>query len=508
MPIGKIKLFLSAIAVATVLITVHVKAEVEAELDSKISEEDILFNKDSFKIKDEEQLQETRARVLSLRTFLEQGLRENPEEKVRQYDKYLLEIEGDKNFAKFWYPQVNAVMHTENQRIGRFITRDHDRSHYGNEFPSGYLGMEIKEFNLFNWGKDHLNYENRRDQITREDRSLFEERINLRYRLIRLYFDYVKVKREEEITKEYVRRSTFLYRSNREKAALGRASGQQFYQARNQYLKSQQEYNQARIERKAKEKELSLVTGDAPETMYRPIDLLQFKELKISLEESLRLYSSHNFLVKDKSAAVVQAQRSYELALKENLPLPRFSLNLGSYLHTFDKNSSQTGLTTVNIEEDHSFTGAPGGKNVEIRASIDLVWNIFGEKGAFNNRERMAAYYKKIIANIEYDSAKNWAENGIRREFQEIIELEEQVKIMGPLATSARKQYEQTLDNYLGSRASFLEIKDALTNIRDQEILLERVRYNHLLAKLELAKIIGLEDFPGENFETLVTKWE
>lgn len=447
-----------------------------------------------------------KSKSINLRSILEKGLRENPGEKVREYQKLSLENEQDKNFGKFWYPQVSLVGYTDNQRIARIYSRDNLSS--SRSYPNGYVGVSFGEYTIFNWGKDYLNYLNTKGELERKQETLFEERLRLKLDLIRFYFDLVRAKNIERIVKDYVRQSTFVYRVSREKAALKKINEQHYYQSRTQYLLGQQEYNQSRIERRNIEKEFAYVLGDESSSVYHPTEVLEFRKLRISVDEAIRLFAEHNSQVKDRKEALIYANRIFERTLKDNLPLPKFSINLGAYLHTFSADSAADRYSTVRIEDDHSLTNAPGGKNVEMRAMISVSWNIFGEKGFFNTRDRMSAYYQKVITKTEYDNTMQWVENTVRKLYQQIMELEEQVNITGPLAQNAKKEYNYTLDNYLSQKASFVDWKDSLLSLRRAEELLETVKFRHLALKLELAALIGIEDFPGENFEKLAIRSE
>ncbi|MBF0208009.1 MAG: TolC family protein [Oligoflexia bacterium] len=445
-------------------------------------------------------------RKITLSAVLEQGLRENPDEKLRQYRKLILDIDTAQNHDGFWYPQLDFVVHGEEQRLGTLFSGKGRQGGVGATIPQGYAGLAVRDYTLFNWGKDYLLYQVKQAQVERRQQTLFEQRLNLKHQLIAWYFELIKIKNYEQIARDYVRRSTFIYRLSREKIAARKIGQQEYYQCRNQYLLAQQEYNQSRIDAKNKDKEFAFIIGDAPDTLYIPQEYLLFKRLRINTEDALRIYQEHNPAIKDRLLYLENAQRKFEFTLKQNMPLPKITVNLGTYLHTFGSSGTDTRYSTLRIDNDHKLSAAPGGDRIEIRAGIDLVWNIFGEKGLFNTRERMHAYYDKVITKIEYDNVKGEIENNIRKKIQEILELEEQVKIVGPLADTAKKQYDNTLDNFLSSKASFIEIKDALLNYKAQEELTLRVKYNHLMAKLELIGFLGVEEFPGENFEGLARK--
>ena len=71
---------------------------------------------------------------------------------------------------------------------------------------------------------------------------------------------------------------------------------------------------------------------------------------------------------------------------------------------------------------------------------------------------------------------------------------------------SMQKSFDIILDNYLNGKTKYNDFHIALDEISKTRIYLETIKLNHLEKKLNLAKLIGLDDFPGENFEHLAIK--
>ncbi|MBF0297139.1 MAG: TolC family protein [Oligoflexia bacterium] len=443
---------------------------------------------------------------VTLRGMLEQGLRENPQEKIRQYQKYIVEIASARNNDKFWYPQIGLVMKTENQRIARLLSKDNLST--SRSTPDGYIGLEFGEYTVFNWGKDYAKYLNVKEENQRKSENLFDQRRNLKLNLISLYFELIKLKLFERIAQDYVRNSTFVYRIGREKVTLKKISEQQYYQSRTQYLIAQQQYNEARVNTKNFEKTLSYILGEEPFTTYKPEEYLRYKKINMTLDQAVNLYQENSALIKDKMQALTAAHRNFEIAFKENLPLPKFSINFGSYLHTFSSSGAKTMHTTSEYRSDGTLLNNPGGSNIELRASINMSWDILGTEGLFNGRKRSEAFYEKTIAKIDYDNSKKYVDTNIRKLLEVIVELEKEMTIVTSYVANARKEFNQTLENYLAQKTSFLEIKDALLTLKNAEELMEGTKFRHLKAKLDLAEEMGVEDFPGDNFEILAVREE
>jgi outer membrane protein TolC len=198
---------------------------------------------------------------------------------------------------------------------------------------------------------------------------------------------------------------------------------------------------------------------------------------------------------RDAKVAYDIASRSYEKTLKDNLPLPKFGVNLGAYRTGFDPNG-----TTWN------FQTTDNNKNVELVASINMRWTLLGEGGIFNTRQNQQAYLSKRIAEIGYFNTKRELEVKVRTIYKTVRFLEKKVEIAQFQHKNAQSNYDSALDNYIGSRTSYPDIKLAIDNLVSSHINSENVKYDHLIKKLELSDFMGLEDLPGENFESLASR--
>jgi outer membrane protein TolC len=69
-----------------------------------------------------------------------------------------------------------------------------------------------------------------------------------------------------------------------------------------------------------------------------------------------------------------------------------------------------------------------------------------------------------------------------------------------------QKTYDVILDNYIAGKADYYDFSRALEELINAKISLIETKFYHLRDKVLLAKTIGLEDFPGENFEDLALK--
>ncbi|MBA2404244.1 MAG: TolC family protein, partial [Bdellovibrionales bacterium] len=228
---------------------------------------------------------------------------------------------------------------------------------------------------------------------------------------------------------------------------------------------------------------------------YRSFEQLKYVSINTSMNEALKSAQESSQPYRDAKVAYDVASRTYEKTLKDNLPLPKFGFNLGTYRTGFDPSG-----TTWNFET------TDGNRNVELVASINMRWTLLGEGGFFNSRENQQTYLSKRITEINFFNTRRELEVKVRTIYKTVRFLEQKVEIAQFQHKNAQSNYDSALDNYIGGRTTYADIKLAIDNLVNSHINTENVKYEHLVKKLELADFMGLEDFPGENFESLATR--
>ena len=71
---------------------------------------------------------------------------------------------------------------------------------------------------------------------------------------------------------------------------------------------------------------------------------------------------------------------------------------------------------------------------------------------------------------------------------------------------SSEKSFNIIMENYLARKTSFINYKSALRDLTNYRASLAQAINTHLRNKVTLATTIGVDDFPGENFELLAKR--
>jgi len=435
-------------------------------------------------------------RSLDLRSVLEEGFRRNPFEQIRGQQKEQIDLLKTDLYQKFWLPTVSLELETSNHRIDRFRESSQSTPGMGaQKAPTGSLGLVIDEYTLFNWGRDYLQYQNDKQTLIRANQQLSEARRRLKFDLITQYFNLIRTKEIKRIRQEQLRQTSFIHRLAREKLQLRKIRAQEYYQTRSEYLRSQTEYQESLYDVGLQEEALANLLGDEWRGSYRTQERLKYVSVNTSMEEALKLAEEQSVDFRNAKLQYDNANRTYEKTLKDNLPLPKFSFNLGTYRTGFDPEGTSWNYQT-----------SPGNRNIELVAAIDMKWTLLGEGGLFNSRDNQQSYLNKRIAEINYYNTKRQLEVKVRTIYKTLRYLEQKVEIAQYQHKNAQSNYDSVLDNYIGGKASYSDIKLAIDNLVFSHANSENVKFEHLLKKLELADYMGLEDFPGENFEQLAQR--
>lgn len=442
------------------------------------------------------QEKETDGRAIDLRSVLEEGFRRNPFEQIRGQQKEQIELLKTDLYQKFWLPTVSLELDTSNHRIDRFRESSQSTPGMGaQKAPTGSLGLVIDEYTLFNWGRDYLQYQNDKQTLNRANQQLAEARRRLKFDLITQYFNLIRTREIKRIRQEQLRQTSFIHRLAREKLQLRKIRAQEYYQTRSEYLRSQTEYQESLYDVGLQEESLANLLGDEWRGSYRTNEELKYVSVNTSMSEAMKLAEEQSVDFRNAKLQYDNASRTYEKTLKDNLPLPKFSFNLGTYRTGFDPEGTSWNYQTT-----------PGNRNIELVAAIDMKWTLLGEGGLFNSRDNQQSYLNKRIAEINYFNTKRQLEVKIRTIYKTLRYLEQKVEIAQFQHKNAQSNYDSVLDNYIAGKTTYSDIKLAIDNLVISQMNSENVKFEHLLKKLELADYMGLEDFPGENFEQLAQR--
>ncbi len=463
----------------------------EADSAAELSDKNASFvqeRMDSFKFDD-------KFKALTLNDALEQGLRENFDQQIRNYQNTQIELNWLDTDTEFWFPTISLTLSSSTQRIGTIRDGDTEPVKSSN-LPGGTVSLNIEDYTVFNWGKDYLAYLNSKETYQREKQQLDEKKRDLRHEIIKSYFESIFYHQVEKIKRVQLRHASFLYSMNREKVTLKKVTKREYYQARSEYLRSQNEFYEARLNSSKADEALAKLLKDEAGTRYIYREKLNYLPIKTTLEEATRISTKENSNVKDAVVDLHKASRNLDITNRENLPLPKFTMNLGAYTHTFGRQAWATRYST----------GSANDTDIELVATVNATWTISGAGGLFNSRKTKLSSIDKMISQKKLDQAKFSARSDVRSYYHGLEQLQNEMKVLGARTVSLQKMFDTALEDYLNKRGDFQDFRQSLLEMTETDVLYEYTKFRHLQEKVNLANTMGLEDFPGENFEDLAVK--
>lgn len=433
-------------------------------------------------------------RVIELRSSIEEALRRNPYEQVRTNENARIDLLKSDVYEGFWLPNLSLDVNVSNHRYDRVYTSSTNSASTTSTSPGGSVGVTIKDYTIFNWGRDYLQYQNDRQNLARAEQRLTEARRKLRFSTIDQYFNLVRVKEFLKIKREQLRQTSFIHRLSRERLQMKTIPALQFYQTRGEFLRAQTEYQQALFDVGQEEERMANLLGDEYRPSYRTQEQLKFTPVNTTTDEALKQAYITSPAYRDSKVNYDTASRTYEKTIKDNLPLPKFTLGLGTYQQQYSPDGNSWLRST------------PTGRNVEMVAAVNMSWTLIGEGGLFNSRVNKHAYLDKRITEIHFYNTKRAIDVKVRTLLRTIRFLEQKVTVAEYQQKNARSSFDSAVSNFSAGRTSFPQVKIALDNWIMSDMNVHIVKYEHLQKKLELSEIMGLDDLPGENFETLAVR--
>lgn len=433
------------------------------------------------------------AKAISLTSCIEQALRANYDQDQRDFNQEILNLTWEDTKEAFWLPQLSLTLQTDDQRIGR-LRRGGEPGTGGGDArrPGGVLSFGIQDYVLFNWGKDYLAYLNSKESYKRTTREFKERRRALRHEIIIKYFELSYLKRLVEIYRKQLRHTSFVYRFNREKVSIRKINKQEYYQARSEYLRAQNNFQEISNNLRVAEEEMAFLLTDPPGTRYILKDKLNYERLQMPLEEAEKIAIKTSPDILESTKDVNNAKRSYQIQQRENLPLPKFSVNLGAYSRTFG-----TGIETTR------YNSGINGNHIDVRASINATWSITGVGGFFNSRTTQRKLIDRKRSFSELAEARHLSLSQVQRSYYRIRTYEQQIRILEASSDTNNRTFDVILENYLDRKTAFINFSDSLLEAVNSDAALAERYYLHTREKVLLAQEMGVDELPGKSFENL-----
>ena len=428
---------------------------------------------------------------LSLQEAVSQGLLKNENEKIRNTMEDVLDLNYADQRDKFWWPEIKIKALTNPQRIG-VLSSSPNNSTRPDKFPKGSFGLTIENYTIFNWGRDYLGFLNIKEDYKRDKEDLKIKRDELEKDIITTYFNLLTLKKLAKISKKGLRFSSFIYRLNRERLNFKKITEQEFLESRSHYLELQELFQESFHNARSFNNSLASLLGDSPGTIYVLKSDLVFKKVDTPLENALKLSFESNPDLRKARSILKNSQREYEKSFRDNLPLPKISLNLGSYHYFFGKKESVIKYQTES-----------GNSNIDMVATLNASWGLLGEGGFFNQRTLKKKELNQSVAYQKLRHQEKQLKRGLSKSYERLLFLQKMIPLLKAQVKNCDKTFGETLENYRQGKTQLIQFKKSLDRLISTQKKLELYLNEHLQRKFNLASLIGIPFIPGENISLL-----
>jgi outer membrane protein TolC len=237
---------------------------------------------------------------------------------------------------------------------------------------------------------------------------------------------------------------------------------------------------------------MAFLITDKPGTRYLLKDRLNFERVQMPLEEAEKIAVANNPEILESTKDVNNAKRSYQIQLRENLPLPTFSVNLGAYKHSFAPGVSNT-----------RYESGIDGNHIDVRASVNATWSITGVGGFFNQRTTERSFINRQSSYSQLAEARHKTLSDLQRSYYRVRTFEQQIRVLEAASETNNKTFDVILENYLDRKTAYINFSDALLESVYSDAALAERYYRHTREKVLLAQEMGVDELPGKSFENL-----
>jgi outer membrane protein TolC len=364
---------------------------------------------------------------------------------------------------------------------GNTVSADHG-------YPASTLDLNLGTFTLFNGWKDWIQYQQASLDWTRASEVYAESVRQVRFSVITAYFRLRAEQEKLDAGARAVQIADAILELVKSRVRRRQATEVDVSSSSVDLLNAKNDYAFSEASERSALWNLNQLLGDPVGTAYQIKDTIRFAPVTLTAAQALKIYWERAPTVRNGKHDVKRAEMDVELAEKNQLPLPKVVFNgvTLSYGNTY-----YGGVYAP-------FSDAPGSPNVGVSVSVGVSLPIYGQGGFLGSRTVAQSEIARERADLLYQDAANRDVASVYGAFAAIKRDEETI-------ANDRQVFENSatlLDDRFGKLASGaisrLELRDALTQARNSEVNLLESNVTHLIDKLTLAQLIGVDRLPGD----------
>lgn len=427
---------------------------------------------------------------LTLRTAIRRGIEKNRTLNIQRLALRAADLQHDIAWDTMFMPQASLRGSADStysfasiQGRDNEIARDHG-------YPSTSAELNLGTYTLFNFWRDWITYE-QANLDWKRTREAYDEAVRaFQFQVILAYFRLKAEQEKLDSSLRSVQISEAILELVKSRLKRRKATDTDVSSSNVDLLNARSELASRESSERSALWGLNQLLGDPVGTAYDIQDTIRFTPITITQEEAVKIYWEHAPTVKNGKKELRKAELALELTQKNQLPLPTVTFNgvTLSYQNSYtDGVYSAYGQSTSN-------------PNLGIAVSVSLTLPILGPNGFFNHRQVAQSQIARDTAELTYIDSSSREVTSIHNSFAAIKRDESTILNERQVFEQSTTLLDSLFSKLSSENVSRLELRDAITQARNAELSLLESNIVHLNDKLDLAKLIGVDQLPGDQF--------
>lgn len=430
--------------------------------------------------------------TLNLRFVQEKALRAGLQSKQFRVDLELAELSYKTSLHQMFYPSF-ALTGSANSTYtyGQYpnaLSQSVGNTYDSKGFPRTSLSLGLGEFTLYNGGKDTLAYKQALITWMRTKEQLVDKDRDTRFQALVAFAKHQSDREKLDAAERYLNLSISLARLVKTRVQNKKAQKDEYFSALNDVLEARNNLENARLQADQSLWDLNKILGDPIGEDYKLDGKLDFRPLKMGLNEALSQYKLSAPTLLDAKANMERRRLEWEQATRERLPLPMVTVSplKVSLNQSFDSNYATTS-GIVGRSDSHA--------NLDVGFSVNVSVPIWSERGFLGSRTIKGAELRYEREELSSGLELQNSETRLRL-------LVMQIKKQESFVTNSKQQLKNSVDllDSVFARVSSggnagvsrLELRDSLRSAAQSEGDYREALIEHIRLKFDLARYIGV----------------
>ncbi len=426
--------------------------------------------------------------ILTLKMAIERAMENNLDLKENKLSLQASEINYDNAWDQMYMPQISLILNSNAAKtLANLPGGEYGTANNNNGYPSSSAQIALGQYNLYNFGRDKLVFDQAKLDWKRNQEIYEEQRRATRFQTINAFWALKSHMDKLNAYERSVEMANAIVNLQRSRAALQKANWTDVDSSSFDLVTTKNLRDQAQSDVKAALFTLNVLLGDEVGKRYEIDEEVVFLPIKVTEDVLYETYLKESPNMKSAVRDLLKSQLALELTEKNLLPLP--TVKFSGVTVGYGNNAYGGSMS--------GFTQSAGASNFDISAGINLTVPLTGPGGLFGRRTVRLSEIQKETTEVHIRNIANKDRQSIFQFVQSIRQFEKTVDNNQQGYKNSINVLENVFERFMRhEQVSRLEIRDAISQARDSETALTDAILTHLSYKTQLAAFIGVDYLP------------